>query len=91
MNALVKPRGLALHRDQHLIDDALSNERWSQLRGRGGNGGQGQDARFELIRAEIAGNALERRQFFDTRRTDAGFSLVGAGRSARSGSGPSAH
>ena len=73
MDALVKPRGLALHRDQHLIDDALGNQRRGQLRSRGGNGGKGQDARLELVRAEIAGNALEGRQFFDTRRTDAVF------------------
>ena len=73
MDALVKPRGLALHRDQHLIDDALGNQRWSQLRDRSGNGGEGQDARFELVRTEIASNALEGRQFFYTRRTDAVF------------------
>ena len=73
MDALLKPRGLALHRDQHLIDDALGNQRWSQLRDRSGNGGEGQDARLELVRTEIAGNALEGRQFLDARRTDAVF------------------
>ena len=73
VDALVKPRGTALHRDQYLIDDVLGNQRWGQFCGRGGNGGDSQDARFELVRADVAGDALEGRQFLDTRWTDAVF------------------